>query len=922
MSDTQTAVQDAASTICNGFGDDYWLARDRDGAFPQAFYQAFADAGWLGICVPEDHGGVGLGITEAAIMMRTIAESGAGMSGASCLHINIFGLNPLVVHGTDDQKRRALPAMIGGRDKACFGVTEPNAGLNTTQIKTRAVRMGDRYVVDGQKVWISTAQVANKIMLLARTTPLADVKRPTDGLSLFYTDLDRSKIDVREIDKMGRACVDSNELFIEGLEIPAQDRIGEEGRGFDYILEGLNPERILIASEGVGLGHAALRRAADYARQRTVFDRPIGQNQSIQHPLAVNWMELEAAWLMIRRAAWEYDQGRPCGASANASKYLAGEAGFNACQQAVMTHGGFGYAKEYHVERYLREIMIARIAPISPQLILCYIAERVLGLPQFLLMTYDYIIVGSGAAGSVLAERLSRDPAVRVLVLEAGGPDRNPIHLLPKGFYFTMNSPSYVKSYETERYGDGRTDRWIRGRVVGGSTTINGMMWNRGWAPQYDAWERAGNTGWNWERFLHAFKALEDHELGGNELRGEGGAVPVSIAGPREPVSEAFIAALARHDIGFLDDMNASGEERVGYTCSNIRRGLRVSASRAFLGKARRRRNCTLLDRTEVSRILFDGTAATGVEATRGDEKMAFTARREVLICAGALESPLLLERSGIGDPAILAAAGIPMRVHSPRVGENLHDHCGSTLFQLRLKGSGGYNPQLNSPWRQAWSGFKYLFTRTGVMSFGGHNLVTVFKSDPASPHPDTQGFFTPLSSSAVDPSTGRPVMDRFPGAMFGTYPLYPTSTGSIHVTGPGADDQPRLVPAIPTTEHDRALTIKIFHKTREILATEPFAQLVEAETVPGAALHDDAAVLDYAINTGGRGFHTTGTCAIGPDADDVVDDRLSVRGTSRLRVVDASVFPAMPSGNNNAPTMALAWIAADLILDARTDVE
>jgi acyl-CoA dehydrogenase len=316
------------------------------------------------------------------MMMRTIAESGAGMSGASCLHINIFGLNPVIVYGTDDQKRRALPAMVRGRDKTCFGVTEPNTGLNTTQLKTRAVKKGDLYVVDGQKVWITTAQVANKILLLARTTPLQEVKKPTHGLSLFYTDLDRSKIHVREIEKMGRKCVDSNELFIEGLEVPEEDRIGEEGRGFEYILEGMNPERVLIASEAVGLGHAALRKAVSYAKERVVFNRPIGKNQAIQHPLAENWMELEAAWLMIQRAAWEYDNGMPCGASANAAKYLAGEAGFNACQQAIMTHGGFGYAKEYHVERYLREVMVPRIAPISPQLVLSFIAERVLGLPK------------------------------------------------------------------------------------------------------------------------------------------------------------------------------------------------------------------------------------------------------------------------------------------------------------------------------------------------------------------------------------------------------------------------------------------------------------------------------------------------------------------------------------------------------------
>lgn len=382
LSDEQEAIREAIAGICSRFGDDYWLKRDKEGGFPQDFYAAFAAHGWLGICIPEEYGGSGLGITEAAIMMRAIAESGAGMSGASCLHINIFGLNPVLVHGTEEQKRRMLPPMAQGKEKACFAVTEPNTGLNTTQLKTRAVRKGDRYVVDGQKVWISTAQVADKILLLARTTPLEEVKKPTHGLSLFYTDFDRSRIKVHEIEKMGRKVVDSNELFIEGFEIPVEDRIGEEGRGFEYILHGMNPERVLIASEAIGLGNLALSRATAYAKERIVFNRPIGQNQAIQHPLAQNWMQLEAAWLMVLRAAWEYDNGLPCGASANAAKYLAGEAGFDACQQAVMTHGGFGYAKEFHVERYLREVMIPRIAPISPQLVLCFIAEKVLGLPK------------------------------------------------------------------------------------------------------------------------------------------------------------------------------------------------------------------------------------------------------------------------------------------------------------------------------------------------------------------------------------------------------------------------------------------------------------------------------------------------------------------------------------------------------------
>jgi acyl-CoA dehydrogenase len=314
--------------------------------------------------------------------MQTVTETGGGIAAASSVHMNIFGLHPVVVFGTPAQQQRWLPPLIAGEHKACFGVTEPDAGLNTLKLKTMAVRHGDHYVVRGQKIWISTAQVAHKILLLARTTPIDQVKTPRGGLSLFYTDLDRTKVHVREIEKMGRKAVDSNELFIDGLHIPVEDRIGEEGKGFDYILHGLNPERILLAAEAIGLGRAALRRAAAYAKERVVFDRPIGKNQGIQHPLAERWMELEAANLMMLKAAWLYDRGDACGAEANAAKYLGAEAGFRACETAVLTHGGMGYAKEFHVERYLREAMLPRIAPVSPQMIFCFIAEKVLGLPK------------------------------------------------------------------------------------------------------------------------------------------------------------------------------------------------------------------------------------------------------------------------------------------------------------------------------------------------------------------------------------------------------------------------------------------------------------------------------------------------------------------------------------------------------------
>ena len=385
LTQSQQEIRAAVTRLCERFGDDYWLKKDEEGGFPHEFHRAMAEAGWLGVAMPEAYGGSGLGITEAAILMQAVAQSGAGFSGASAVHMNIFGLHPIVLFGNDEQKQRFLPPLIAGKEKACFAVTEPDAGLDTTRLKTRAVRRGDRYVLSGRKIWISTAQVAEKMLILARTTPIEEVARASLGMTLFYTDLNRKAVEVREIPKMGRKAVDSNLLFIDGLEVPVADRIGEEGKGFHYILHGMNPERILIAAEAVGIGRAALARAARYAQERVVFGRPIGQNQAIQHPLAERWIELEGAELMVLRAAAAYDRGEDAGrvgAYANAAKYCAAEAGFRACETAVMTHGGMGYAREYHVERYFREIQIARIAPISPQLILSHIAERVLGLPK------------------------------------------------------------------------------------------------------------------------------------------------------------------------------------------------------------------------------------------------------------------------------------------------------------------------------------------------------------------------------------------------------------------------------------------------------------------------------------------------------------------------------------------------------------
>ncbi|MCX8003746.1 MAG: acyl-CoA/acyl-ACP dehydrogenase [Burkholderiaceae bacterium] len=381
LNEDQVAIRDGVTAVCRRFEDDYWLACDRDERFPTEFYQAMAKDGWLGVTMPEEYGGAGLGVAEAAVVMHTVALHGA-QTAASSIHINMFGPHPVVVHGTPEQKAQWLPPLARGEHQVCFGVTEPDAGLDTTSIKTFAKRVKGGYRVSGRKMWTSAAQEANKILLLTRTTPKADVKKPTDGITLFYTDLDRTKVEVRRIPKHGRNAVESNAVFMDDLFIPEEHRIGEEGKGFRYLLDGLNPERILVASEAIGIGEDAIRRATQYAKERVVFGRPIGQNQSIQHPLAECWINLQAAHLMVAHAASLYDAGKPCGAEANSAKLLGARAGYQAALQAVMTHGGMGYAKEYHVERLLREVLISRLAPVSEQMILNFVAEKVLDLPK------------------------------------------------------------------------------------------------------------------------------------------------------------------------------------------------------------------------------------------------------------------------------------------------------------------------------------------------------------------------------------------------------------------------------------------------------------------------------------------------------------------------------------------------------------
>ena len=382
LTEDQISIRENVGKICAQFGDDYWSARDQQQDFPFEFHRAMADAGWLGITMPQELGGSGLGVTDAAVMMHTVTSSAGGYSAASTLHLNLFGPHAVVVFGTPEQKERMLTPLIKGEHRACFGVTEPDAGLDTTNIETFATKVDGGYRVTGRKIWTSSGQVANKIVLLTRTTPRDQCKKPTDGMTLFYTDLDKTRIEVRRIPKMGRNAVDSNAIFIDDYFIPNEDRIGEEGRGFHYILHSLNPERILVAIEAIGLGQGALVRAANYARERRVFGRAIGQNQGIQHPLAESWAFLESAYWMTLRAAHLYDAGKPCGAEANAAKFLGARAAFDACTRAVLTHGGMGYAREYQVERLFRESILLRIAPITEQMILSFIGEKVLDLPK------------------------------------------------------------------------------------------------------------------------------------------------------------------------------------------------------------------------------------------------------------------------------------------------------------------------------------------------------------------------------------------------------------------------------------------------------------------------------------------------------------------------------------------------------------
>ncbi len=382
LNSAQEEIVRQVRALCTRFPDEYWRDKDERHEFPHDFYQAFAKSGYLGVAIPEEYGGSGLGLTEAALVMREAAGSGGAMNAASSVHLSIFGVSPLVRHGSEEQKRRYLPKIISGELQVAFSVTEPDAGNDITHIKTFARREGDYYIINGAKVFTSKAREAHKMLLLTRTTPYEQVTKKTDGMTLFFADLDPAAVEIRELHKLGRHAVDTNMLFIDNLKVPASDLVNREGRGFHCLLDGLNPERILVSAEAVGIGRAALAQAVRYAKERVVFNRPVGQNQAIAHPLADAYAKLEVAELMMFKAAWLFDHHKPCGAEANIAKLRASEAAFEACDRAVQTLGGYGYIRDYNVERYFREARLLKVAPVAQEMVLNSISEHVLGLPR------------------------------------------------------------------------------------------------------------------------------------------------------------------------------------------------------------------------------------------------------------------------------------------------------------------------------------------------------------------------------------------------------------------------------------------------------------------------------------------------------------------------------------------------------------
>jgi choline dehydrogenase len=527
--------------------------------------------------------------------------------------------------------------------------------------------------------------------------------------------------------------------------------------------------------------------------------------------------------------------------------------------------------------------------------------------------TYDYIIVGAGAAGSVLANRLSADPRNSVLLLEYGGSDINPMHHVPKGFFFTLRGDRYVYRYPTKPFSpQGAAEVWTRGKVSGGSSTVNGMMYVRGSERDYDGLVERGNPGWGWKEILPIFKQMERHVLGASRVRGGYGPYGVSFAETDE-VSELIIQAGAASGLKRVDDVNAEDVERIGMTPASVWNGRRTSSATAFLRPALKRRNLTYLTRTRAGYLQVSGKRVTGVLAQCKGRNVTFRARKEVILSGGTVESTMLLERSGIGRPDVLQAAGVKPRVESPNVGERVLEQHGVAM-QVKFKDPLlGLTSRVNSFPKQMWEGAKYLLNRKGPVADGGYNVFAAFKSSPELERPDVQGLFTPIALDAE--SFDEVKVAKHAGAMFMGYQIRPTTESSIHISGRNPDDLPVIEPSYFKTAEDQDATASILDRGRRVFAQQPLSEFVAEEEFPGASVSSRDEVLNYAIETGATIYHGVGANAMGPDDEDVVDPRLRVRGVEGLRVADVSVLPVQVAGNTAAPAMAIGWRAADFIL-------